>query len=116
MKCFPLLSQRTVDIQTGEERISVPMLPVGELDKVFDIGTRLEHIESKESVEEARAELIALAKQSLPAKFHEGLMRLRLVQLVELVSYLAFGDESSADDGGGEGKPKKREEDSTTSS
>lgn len=94
-KCFPKLTQTHVRIEVADgESISVPMLPVSALGEMKECSEMLKKVQTIEEFEALRLRLAALARTVLPEQYCDNLERFDLMNLVELVTYLMYGDEN----------------------
>lgn len=92
-KCFPKLTQTHVRIEVADgSSISVPMLPVSALGEMKECSEILKKVHTIEEFEALRLRLVALIKTVLPEPYCENLDRFDLTQLVEVVTYLMYGD------------------------
>lgn len=93
-KCFPKLTQTHVRIEVADgSSISVPMLPISALGEMKECSELLSKAKSVDEFEALRKRLITLIKTVLPEQYCENLDRFALTQLVEIVTYLMYGDD-----------------------
>lgn len=113
-KAFPKLNQKAVRIEVaGGSSYNVPMLPVAALDELEEMRSKLDAIASGgdapgvetplQRLDAVRRQGIRLASTVIPEELQPGLQRLSLEKLMELLSYLFYGDE---DDEPEDGAPK----------
>lgn len=92
-KCFPKLTQTHVRIEVADgESISVPMLPISALGEMKECSDMLKQVQTIEEFDALRQRLAALAKSVLPEQYCANIERFDLMSLVELVTYLMYGD------------------------
>ena len=98
-KYFPKLTQTEVFIQTDEHGggFNCPMLPVSAVVEMEKISDRLGKVETVQEWAELRNKMIALARTVMPDAYKENLERLDVPQLVELITYLMYGDPAGDD-------------------
>ena len=103
MKAFPKLMQDRVTIDLGgNKHIDVGMLPIRCIDEIRDIGDTLDRISNadpkemnkEEELEKVRQRMIALVKMSLPEEYCINLPRFKIDQLIDLISYLMYGEDA----------------------
>lgn len=93
-KCFPKLTQTHVRLEVADGScITVPMLPISDLSELKDCSELLKRAGSIEEFESLRVRLADLAKKVLPEPHRTNIERFDLTMLVELVTYLMYGDE-----------------------
>ena len=93
-KFFPKLSQTHVFIETDTagNGFSCPMLPVSALGEMNEITTAVSAAKDITDLEAARQRMIALAGTVIPEPYRENLVRLDLPCLIEVITYLMYGD------------------------
>lgn len=93
-RCFPKLTQTHVRIEVADgSSISVPMLPISALGEMKECSELLSKAKAVEEFEVLRKRLIVLIKTVLPEQYCQYLDRFSLTQLVEVVTYLMYGDD-----------------------
>jgi hypothetical protein len=69
------------------------MLPVSALGEMKECSEMLKTVHTIEEFESLRLRLVALIKTVLPEPYCDNLERFDLTQLVEVVTYLMYGDD-----------------------
>ena len=93
-KFFPKLSQTHVffETDTAGNGFSCPMLPVSALGEMNEITAAVRAAKDITDLEAARQRMIALAGTVIPEPYRENLVRLDLPCLIEVITYLMYGD------------------------
>lgn len=100
-RCFPKLTQTHVRIEVADgTSIAVPMLPISALSEMKECSDALRTIkfDEVEKFEALRQRLLTLIKSVLPEQYCDNLPRFDLMHLVELVTYLMYGDDDDLPD------------------
>lgn len=97
-KYFPKLTQTEVFIRTESNGggFNCPMLPVSALKEIDECSVALNNVTNIEGILEIRARFIALIKTVFPEKYHDALNRFEIDKLVELTTYLMYGDDDDS--------------------
>lgn len=93
-KVFAKLAQRQVWIATDDlgNGFNCDMLPVSALSEMHCFQEAIARIKNIKELESIRNKMIALIKTVLPEQYHENLLRLDFSSVVELITYLMYGD------------------------
>ena len=107
-KMFGQLGKTTVHIGIGNgQYIVVNMLPLSDFDTFRDLqfefaaakdNPKLTDGDRVKMIVEGRVKMIELAKKVMPVELHDGLGRMDVVALSQLLTVLCTGDDDSADD------------------
>lgn len=105
-KFLPKLMQTHVRITGyGGASFDCPMLPVSARPIMDECAEALEKAASPGELDAVRHRLIALVRTVMPPPYADGLDRLPLESMTELVAYLMYGDGDDEPAGNGDAAP-----------